>query len=193
MSTTNLFVELVVIGTGAAVWVTLAVFAVFDYTWVSYDKAKDLPALIPGLCAIYVLGVVMDRLADWLFGFRAEQLRREFFKNPEDYHKARIFIYTRAEGLRDLFEYGRSRLRICRGWALNSVLIVVTLNLFAWTRLPADELRWKISLFGTLAFGLLAYGAWLAGQRLARAELVKLRDQYAFLLAEEAKGPARSR
>lgn len=114
MSTTSLFVELVVIGIGAALWVSLAIFSVFDYTWVPFDKAMSLPAIILGLSLIYVLGIVVDRLADRIFQLRNEPLCRKWFESSEDYHRARTLIYIRSETLRDLFGYSRSRLRICR-------------------------------------------------------------------------------
>lgn len=188
MSTTNLFVELVVIGTGAALWVSLAIFSVFDYTWVSFDRVLSIPALIPGLSLIYVLGIVVDRLADWVFEYWAKSLCREWFASPKEYHYARTLIYTRSDALKALFEYSRSRLRICRGWTINCMFIIGFLNTFVWIRLPAADfrLRLKLSVFGSLAFGLFALGSWRAWYRLAGKEYRKLSEQFTFLKEEES-------
>ena len=39
MSTTNLFVELIVIGVGVLAWVILLIGSVFGYAWVPVDTA----------------------------------------------------------------------------------------------------------------------------------------------------------
>ena len=60
MSTTSLFVELIVVGVGAAIWLTLLTLALFGYGWVQVpaDKALSIPAAIPILAVVYVLGIV---------------------------------------------------------------------------------------------------------------------------------------
>ena len=67
MSTTNLFVELIVIGIGAAIWVVLAALAVFGYSWVPLDQVFSTFAAAPFLGVVYVLGIILDRVADAVF------------------------------------------------------------------------------------------------------------------------------
>lgn len=43
----------------------------------------------------------------------------------EEYHTARRTIVVHAEPMYRLRQYGRSRMRICRGWALNAALLSV--------------------------------------------------------------------
>lgn len=181
MSTTNLFVELVVIGIGATIWVLLLLFTIFGYGWASFETILSWPALIPGLAVVYALGIIVDRFADRLFEQWAVPLGSRWFKSEEEYHRARVLIYTQSDALRDLFEYSRSRLRICRGWAFNSVLTIGALNLFIWVRVPADDLRLKLAVFGSLVFALFAYGAWRAWYRLVSNEYKRLHQQYMFL------------
>ena len=38
MSTTDLFVDLMVIGIGAAIWLILLIFSIFGYEWVPVDQ-----------------------------------------------------------------------------------------------------------------------------------------------------------
>lgn len=187
MNTTNLFVELVVIGVGAAVWVVLLLLSLFGYGWISFDTLLSFPALIPGLAIVYVLGIVIDRIADKIFERWATPLGSQWFKSAEEYRRARMLIYTRSDALRDLFEYSRSRLRICRGWALNSLFILLTLNLFVWSQMPPESLRWKISFFGTLFSLLFGIGAWRAWYQLVRNEYKRLHEQYTYLNAQKKK------
>ncbi len=187
MNTTNLFVELVVIGVGAAIWVMLLVLSLFGFGWVSFDTLLSLPAIIPCLAVVYVLGIVLDRMADKIFEQWAAPLASQWFKSAEEYRRARTFIYTRSDALRDLFEYSRSRLRICRGWALNSFLILITLNVFVWSRVTPEDVRFKVSMFGTIFFLFLGMGAWRAWHRLVGNEYKRLHEQYTYLNDQKRK------
>lgn len=95
-------------------------------------------------------------------------------------------IYTRADRLGNLLEYGRSRLRICRGWTLNTVLILISLNGFIWTQV--GDRRWKarLAIFCSIAVGLFAVGNWFAWRQLSMANYRKVREQSAFLRSVES-------
>ena len=67
MSTTNLFVELVVIGVGVFIWVVLFVFSVIGMDWIRISDTLLISSAIPALAFIYVLGIVWDRFIDYLF------------------------------------------------------------------------------------------------------------------------------
>ena len=74
MSTTNLFVELIVIGLGAAIWVTLLVLAALGLdTRTVLGLAENTVILAWTVPVVYLLGIVTDRLADGL----AQVLRME--------------------------------------------------------------------------------------------------------------------
>jgi hypothetical protein len=130
------------------------------------------------------LGIASDRIADTLFEkWWNNKLRTEQFPDRSDYYAARRIILTRSGRLSDLLEYGRSRLRICRGWALNATLIVVALNLLIWIRMPGPRLA--LSLFGTVAGFLFAISSWYSWRNLSITEYRKVKEQAAFLAAEE--------
>lgn len=194
MGTTNLVVELVVIGTGALFWVVFAILTVFGYEWVTLDRLLALmeaPALIPTLSIIYILGVVTDRLADGLFHHWDHSIRGKFFPKPEDYHSARALLYRKSQALTELFEYGRSRVRVCRGWAINSVLLTVMLNLFIWTRLPTESPNLRLSAFGSTALILVAVGSLSAWYGLVRNEYERVLEQARMLEDDPLDNPAR--
>jgi hypothetical protein len=68
MSTTTLFVELVVVGVGALAWVCLLLMAGLGHEWVPVDKLFSPSATVPVLALVYLLGIVTDRVADTVLG-----------------------------------------------------------------------------------------------------------------------------
>jgi len=182
MSTTNLFVELVVIGVGVLAWVALVVISVFGYSWIPTDTELLLGSAVPILAIVYVFGIIWDRLADYVFDqFWVEDLRSAFFADRATYYDARRIILTQSPALSELLEYGRSRLRICRGWSLNAIVIAIALNILIWTRFSDREDAIRLSVVGTFLFVALAIGSWLAWKRLESTGYRKIKDQSAFL------------
>lgn len=190
MSTTNLFVELIVIGVGVAAWLMLLLGAVFGYAWLPADTAVLLSTAVPALAVTYVFGIIWDRIADSVFErLWSDDLRAAYFADRAAYYNARRIILTNSEALSELMEYGRSRLRICRGWSLNAVMIGLSLNILTWTRFAALERAWLLSLAGTVVCAAVAAGSWFAWKSLAKAEYRKIREQSAFLsVAAAAQG-----
>ena len=178
MSTTNLFVELIVIGVGAFIWLVLFIFSVFGYTWVPIDLLLSPPAAVGILAVIYVLGIISDRIADTVFDWIwSDDLRGPYFQDRGEYYNARRLILIRSERLSDLLEYGRSRLRICRGWAFNSILIAISLNTFLWMNLSDKSSIWSISIFSSISLLVFALAAWFAWQKLVKTEYRKIKEQ----------------
>ena len=182
MGTTDLFVELIVIGMGSTVWIFFLIISIFGFSWVDFNKLFSLPALFPFLSLTYVLGIVFDRISDTIFELIwAKELFRKYYENKDDFHDDRRFIYIHEGRLADLLEYGRSRLRICRGWALNSVLILLTLNFFVWTKLPDSSLKIQVSIFGSFLCIFLACGTWFSWYKLTLNDFRRVKEQANFL------------
>ena len=83
MKTTSLFVELVVVGTGAALFVVLLLFTFFgDQPWLyqGISESDDVASIIPVLSLIYVLGIVVDKVAYRWFKSTEDHLRRDKFR-----------------------------------------------------------------------------------------------------------------
>ena len=134
MNTTNVFAELLVIGLGPFTALILIVMIALDPSGVSsadvFGFASSLAMIVPALAATYVLGIIVDRIADEIFGLRSKRIRHAYFENDDDYHNARRTIIFHSEPMYRLRQYGRSRMRICRGWAINAVLLLVPANIF---------------------------------------------------------------
>ena len=107
MKTTSLFVELVVVGTGAALFVVLLLFTFFgDQPWLyqGISKSDDVASIIPVLSLIYVLGIVVDKVAYRLFKSTEDHLRRDKFRvvstesdKLKGYYDARHHLYIRHQ------------------------------------------------------------------------------------------------
>ena len=189
MNTTALFVELVVIGAGATVWLLFLVLSIFGYSWVPWKEANSFVALIPFLSFTYVTGILVDRVSDQIFSKWDKRIRKEKFLSNEEYHKARTYTYSFAEDrIINLFEYGRSRLRISRAWSINFLLLAITSSMFIFIRLPNELPRefFYIMIFSFLfcsSGSLLSFFSW---KNLAKNDYNRLAETY--ILLKEGKG-----
>lgn len=190
MQTTNLFVELVVIGVGSAIWLGLFVLAVFKYTWIPVARSFSIPEAIPALAVVYVLGIITDRIADVIFDNIFNKLiwklvcqkkpYRDYTKG--DFYEYRNTIWHESKRFGDLYEYGRSRQRICRGWALNALLIAIALDCFVLTNSNFNQSNvFRIAMFGTLFLLSLALAAAFSWGLLTYQQYKKVMHQAEFV------------
>jgi hypothetical protein len=129
------------------------------------------------------------RSPDLIFRRWTSSLRQATFGSQAKYYEARALVYAKAEALKDLFEYSRSRLRICRGWTINSVLILCSLNAFIWLGLPKSNLQIRLSICGSLIFVLLTIGTLYAWYRLTTNENSRLLEQSNLIKKDPYWGP----
>ena len=195
MSTTELFVEILVIGVGAGIWLTVLVLSLFGRSIASLDQLVSIPALLPIIAIIYVLGILTDRVSDILFDrLFVAAIRRKHYSEVKQEFDDRRTILVYSERLSQLLEYGRSKLRIVRGWALNFLLLLISLNLFLATQIMDNPLRTRISFFGNTLLLLLSFLCWYAWRSLIDTEYRKIKEQSEFLRSIGlAKTPKKSR
>jgi len=139
MSTTSLFVELVVIGAQGIVWIGLLVLSATG--WPSATVLKDLntPLVWVGaLLLCYTLGVVLDRAFDylgfrnWEYAIRDTALRDILGEEvteanrQEKYTLLRLYTLSAVGAEGELFTYYRHRVRIARATAWNFALIAIS-------------------------------------------------------------------
>ncbi|MEZ6053964.1 MAG: hypothetical protein R3C02_21645 [Planctomycetaceae bacterium] len=55
-------------------------------------------------------------------------LRARYFSDRRDYQDARRLVISSSSRLANMHDYGRTRIRICRGWSLNALLIALALQ-----------------------------------------------------------------
>jgi hypothetical protein len=127
MTTTQLFAELLVIGIGAACWLSLLIAAALGYR---FDEG--IPKLDTSLLVVFggvacVLGIVVDRLAyaplKPIEGAQSNAIvGGAGYREPEEMERD---VLVSSEVLARQVQYNRSRLRICRAWVVNALLISV--------------------------------------------------------------------
>ena len=194
MGTTELFVELIVIGIGAVIWIVLGTFSIFGYTWIPNEELFSVSTLIPFLSLVYIVGIVTDRIADVLFeAIWVPKLQKKYYSSSALARDDRRLIYSSNEFLANLIEYGRSRLRICRGWAFNGVLIMIAANFFIATRVSGRDLQNKLFIWVNLLVGFVAYFSWYSWYRLQDTQYRRLKDDAAFIREQEKPAKKRSK
>jgi len=182
MNTTNLFIEILIIGLGSFIAVLIFIFAFYP---VSYDEVKlfvnDVgnSVLISVPFLVYFLGILFDRIADRIMQRKEARIRESFYQNPNYPEMAnesalrdlKSSVYYKSSTMTSLLEYGRSRLRICRGWILNSFLIAIGLLLIGLLQGRITQ----ISLISTIViFFILTWLNYWAWKSMAKGEYVKL-------------------
>lgn len=132
MSTTHLFVELLIVGLGVVIWIALFVAGI---TEVQFEKSiLDIKlSLWPPLIAFaYVFGILLDRVTYSVFNRDKNQIKNNILSDNGNPQAAIIekIVMESSEVLNHMIHYNRNRLRICRSWFVNFLLIGVTF--FVW-------------------------------------------------------------
>jgi hypothetical protein len=88
------------------------------------------------------LGILIDRIADRVFCKLSEgRIRKKYFgKSVEDHQNARRTIALASPQLYAIRQYActRTRIRICRGWALNSIALAAAGSWHVWREFGGD-------------------------------------------------------
>lgn len=137
MTTTSLFVEILVIGAVAELWLALFLLALAPQADLAafrtlVSDTGELTALlfVPFVALTYALGWVVNFLAERLFKpFFQERYRDALFQEASvDYYTARATVLQRAseEVVADL-QFDRHIFRIARAGALNFLLLAIAL------------------------------------------------------------------
>jgi hypothetical protein len=173
MNTTTLYAELIVVGSGATLFIVLLFHSLFGTSsWFSklggLTSIGSVVSLIPVLSVFYLLGIVISNVAYLLFKSREKKLRHKKFskikheyerireeKISDIYEEIRTTLYTSThKDLIDEFEFRRSKIRICRGWFINSILIIIALTTYLFT----GKIPYPMVWFWIITVGLLLIG-----------------------------------
>lgn len=161
---TAMFVEVLVVGIGALTAAVLLLIALIGpVTTAKLAPVADSSAAAGGgLAAAYALGILIDRAADAVLGPHRRRLRTRFFSSNVAYAQARLCL-ANTPVLAARADYARSRMRICRGWTLNTLALTLTADL-AMLRYSFEHrplVLCTITVFGmATVFGF--YCAWRA-------------------------------
>ncbi|MGW6739371.1 hypothetical protein ACWGDX_01290 [Streptomyces sp. NPDC055025] len=154
VAATAMFVEVLVVGIGF-----LTGLGVLTAAIAGSDNSRRLAPMVgtslaagAALASAYALGILVDRAADTALAPARRRLRAQSFPTSAAYAQARLKL-AEFPSLAARADYARSRLRICRGWVLNSILLTLATDLALW-RFPVEH---RPLLFGTTTvLGILA-------------------------------------
>jgi len=184
MSTTLLFVELLIAGTQVVIWFVLLILTIFDYKWtsnLSIQGVSDWQVLITAtvLAFVYVLGILFDRLADLIFSKWDRSIAYKRFPDaPHTFAVIRFQLSKDNEYLNHQFEYTRSRLRIARASSLNFAITTIVALMFVATRLQDAQNFAKLLVFIALTGICLTSLAILTWYYLVRSYFGLIRANY---------------
>ena len=174
----------------------LALFSAFGTQWIDLADVKDFAVLLTVvvLAFAYVLGIIVDRLADTVLD-RFEQTRRgkrikgRMSKNrklskPAKVATMRMTVMHESEGMGRFLDYQRSRWRIARATVVNLAIAgpVAALYLAVGT----DE-GWLWALVPPACALVLIPVTYFAGVRIQDAWVGRLADAYSIVTARPQK------
>ncbi|NEB79541.1 hypothetical protein G3I40_30625 [Streptomyces sp. SID14478] len=171
-----MFVEVLVVGIGALTAAVLLLIALIGpaSTAKLAPLASSSAAAGVGLAAAYALGILVDRAADAALTPHRRRLRTSFFPSNTVYAQARLRL-AGFPVLAARADYARSRMRICRGWTLNTLLLALAADL---AMLRYSFAHRPLILAVATAFGLAtAFGFYRAWRALTVTGYRKLAEQ----------------
>lgn len=169
MSTTLLFAELIIIGVQAILWIFLLLLTIFGLDWLNILKNLNLSdwqttIVIVALSLVYMIGIIVDRIADLLFAGWDKKLRDKICpKPPMAIAVMRFELGKDNEYLNRQFEYTRSRMRISRSSVVNFTLSTLFGLILILTRFgnitPSEKIKYilVIIITGVILFTSALY------------------------------------
>ncbi|WP_326647259.1 hypothetical protein [Streptomyces sp. NBC_01750] len=178
VAATAMFVEVLVVGIGflTGLGVLAAAIAGPDNSRQLAPVAGTPLAAGAALAFAYALGILIDRAADTVLAPVRRRLRTQSFPTSSAYAQARLTL-TGIPALAARADYARSRLRICRGWMFNSILLTVATDLALW-RYPVEH-RFLLLATATVLGTLAAVGFYLSWHTITATGYRKLAAQTA--------------
>ncbi|MGW1878747.1 hypothetical protein [Streptomyces sp. NPDC001975] len=178
VAATAMFVEVLVVGIGFLTGLGILAAAIAGPGNSRHLAPIAGTSLAAGaaLAFAYALGILIDRAADTALAPARRRLRAQSFPASAAYAQAQIKL-AEFPSLAARADYARSRLRICRGWILNSILLTPAIDLALW-RFPVEH---RSLLLGTsTAVGVLAVvGFYLSWRTITATGYRKLAAQTA--------------
>ena len=131
METTALYVELILIGLETVAWIVF--FAMYlagtNGIYLLTQSAEKLPTSLLLLGIMYIIGLLIDRAADFLF----EPLEKHIKGMCKVKSESIILLWEEADAY---FQFIRSKIRILRASILNLPLLTMSLFLNAQRHIP---------------------------------------------------------
>ncbi len=188
MKAGNIIIEALVVGAGTFIFLILLFYFIFEVDASALEEFSEYMEwstygwlfVFPILGIITVLGIITEHLSFVLFWFWENSLRKSIqpigsdpdaLRNNKFFYELRAYLFTsqNAVELAQVQNFLRTKIRIMRGWCLNSILMLAILiyrelsldtfeplivpgiivvglvfmgSLFSWYMLVIHELKW---------------------------------------------------
>ncbi len=191
MNTTAVFVEILIIGLEAGVWVALLLADLFGTDWIAPAALRgwEDAALVAGLATAYVFGIFVDRAADSTYGWILGTAWGRALagagapRSLEGHGNKRLYVMAKSDGIARFVDYQRSRLRIARATVFNVFLSLVFGLVFLIARVGAGTTRVLMAAIGGIVLWIILLRL---AERIARAADDRLQDAYELLRSDTA-------
>jgi hypothetical protein len=190
MNTTNIFVELVVVGFHTLICIGIIILALFGYQNLDLEKLLTVNLALPNLAMAYILGILIDRISDFIFISQDLKMRPDAKPGEPSFLTMRYYILLKSSDLYAQLEYTRSRLRIARASVFNFGLTTLAFLVFEWLQLPkllSIQNLILANLITIIIGAALTYASYLAWMGLIKSYSASTNRAYTLLQAEEAK------
>ena len=170
MSTTALFVELLVVGLEALVWVFLFISAFFGIDWLLgliniFEKAGlFLTLVLVGFA--YLIGIIFDEFFDSLTEWWSNRIKSSIHeKGLPKMWDMQAYIFGHSKEATEQLGYIRTRVRIMRSSIFNFGLISIGAILFVNNQIsPANysigRINWIVGIIGLSLVCIASYVYW---------------------------------
>jgi 8-oxo-dGTP pyrophosphatase MutT (NUDIX family) len=179
VATTAIVAEILIVGLEAGAWLSLLVLTIFGTNWVHLGAVEDWAALVTilVLASAYVLGIVVDRVADSAYRQLEHVLPGRVVDRPASIATMRLTILRQGGDLAKFLDYQRSRARVSRATILNAAIAVPVAAAFIGLR--AADARALVAVPVLLA--ALAVAAERSHRRIEFAYVQRLSDAHRLL------------
>jgi hypothetical protein len=197
MNTTNIFVELVVVGFHTLIWIGLIVLALVGYRNLDVEKLLTVNLALPILAMAYILGILIDRVSDSVF--LPQDLKMRPIDKQADlpsFLTMRYYILHKSSDIYAQLEYTRSRLRIARASVFNFALTTIASLLFVWFQLGQFFSTPNLIVAGVITFvigAILTFASYQSWMGLVKSYSISTIRAYMLLRDEEAKSEAKDK
>lgn len=151
MATTQLYVELIIIGLESAIGLYFVLINILGA-----DKIKSLltdlntmPAIVIFVGIFYILGLIFDRFSDLVFQRWENRLRKRSGLQAKS-----VMLLLLKTNQYDFLMFTRNRIRIIRSTAINTIFILITALIYILKNVQAH--RVSLIMF-SLLFGLFIF------------------------------------
>ena len=196
MNTTNIFVELVVIGFHTLIWIGVIVLSLIGYRNIDVEKLLTINLALPILAMAYILGILVDRVSDFIFLSQDHKMRpADKQADSPSFLTMRFYTLHKSSEIYAQLEYIRSRLRIARASVFNFALTTIAFLLLIWLQLKnfLSNQNLLIASLLALVIGLiLTIASYLSWKGLVKSYSISTFRAYTLLRDEEVKGEKKS-